>query len=1632
MDRRALRCWDLVASLRRSLQSWRWHPRALGAEPLCTDTWVGPAEANWDIAADWSTGEVPSSTDVACIGSGKTVFVTTASQQTGVLNDEGVLRVSNGSLEIANAIEVSSVHTLRMNGGTLTGSGTLRITSTFEWNNESTMSGSGSTVLESGASGAIEDPGIERTFALAQRSLVNEGTLTLGARAELRESEGAEIENVGTFIAAGGEIVTGSGAVPLFANKATFEKTKPGAVRINVSFRNEGTVQVQAGELYLEAGGSSSGASWDAAEGAHLAFQAGAFSLSGGSWSGTLRVGGEVTAEGVGGEGAHVSAFGTLTIGSGSMSVASLELSGGTLNGAGTLNIAGTLNWINESTMSGSGSTVLETGASGTIEDPGIERTFTIAHRSFVNKGTIAVGSQADLMESEGATLENVGTWTENGLSIGVGSGAAPLFVNTGTFQKTGGSATTRVEVDFENLGTIRETSGRFEFQHPVVPESSTRWGGAENPSSPGHPHSTCGDPVDCATGNDTETQTDLAVGGRGVGLDLTRTYNSQAGAAGEHGAFGYGWTSSFSDSLTVEKTAKTAVVHQANGSTVPFTETGEGTFVAPARTQDTLSGSSEAGYILTLADQIKYKFAGSNGRLESVTDRDGNATTLGYSGAGRLETITDPVTRKIKLAYNGEGLVESAEDPMGHVVKYTYEGGNLKSVTQPAEAGLRWQFKYDGSHQMTEVIDGRSGKTVNEYNGSHQVALQEGPAGHKLKFTYEGFHTKITNETTGSITSEYFTSNDEPSSITRGYGTGSATTESFTYNEGGYVTSVTNGNGHTTKYGYSGANDRTSMVDPVEHETKWTYDGAHDVLTMTTPRGEKTTIERDAHGNPEKISRPAPGSTTQTTKYKYTAHGELDSVTDPLEHTWKYDYDADGDRTSETDPEGDKRTWEYNEDSQEIATVSPRGNVEGVEAAKYTTATERDVQGRPLKVTDPLGHTTKYVYDGDGNVETTTDANTHKTTYTYNADNQPTKVKEPNGTVTETEYDGAGRVISQTDGNKHETKYVRNVIGEVTEVVDPLGRKTTKEYDKAGNLTSLTDPAKRTATYKYDAANRLKEITYSDGKTPTVKYTYDEDGDRTSMTDGTGTTTYGYDQLDRLTESKDGHGDIAGYVYNLANEQTKITYPNGKTVEHAYDKAGRLEKITDWLEHTTKFAYDPDSDLTTTAFPSGTGEEDEYVYNEADQMSETAMKKGGETLASLVYKRDNVGQLTKITSKELPGAEVTSYAYDENNRLTEAGANAYEYDAANNPTKTPGSTNVYDEANELEKSTGVTYAYDELGERTKTTPSSGPATSYGYDEAEDLTSVKRPEEGAIPAIEDIYAYDGNGLRASQTIGGITHYLTWDMTGELPLILSDGQNSYIYGPGNVPIEQISSGGEVLFLHHDQQGSTRMLTDTGGTVKATMTYDAYGNLAGHTGGSTTALGYDGQYTNQDTGLIYMRAREYDPATGQFLSLDPLQAITGQPYNFVTDNPLNETDPTGLIFGIPGTPSTSEVVKTISHVASGAAVVASVTAAGCAVAAAPTVVGEAVCGVVGTGALAAGTVATAADAYLAEAGVQSPGPAIFDALGLGTGFGGEMFEGALGDAELGAYAKTYGVLLSAAAYGEAFAESAFGCD
>jgi RHS repeat-associated protein len=118
------------------------------------------------------------------------------------------------------------------------------------------------------------------------------------------------------------------------------------------------------------------------------------------------------------------------------------------------------------------------------------------------------------------------------------------------------------------------------------------------------------------------------------------------------------------------------------------------------------------------------------------------------------------------------------------------------------------------------------------------------------------------------------------------------------------------------------------------------------------------------------------------------------------------------------------------------------------------------------------------------------------------------------------------------------------------------------------------------------------------------------------------------------------------------------------------------------------------------------------------------------------------------------------------------------------------------------------------------------------------------------------------------------------------------------GPGDQPIEQVNGERRALYLHHDQQGSTRLLTVRSRAAEGNYSFSAYGVTSGHGGTASTPLGYDGQYTSGDTGLIYLRARVYDPATAQFLSVDPIAAITRAPYTYARDNSLNRGDASGL--------------------------------------------------------------------------------------------------------------------------------------
>ena len=1048
--------------------------------------------------------------------------------------------------------------------------------------------------------------------------------------------------------------------------------------------------------------------------------------------------------------------------------------------------------------------------------------------------------------------------------------------------------------------GSYGDPSGQMPGSYPVAPNLV-----------PTH----CKDPVDCATGNLVESHTDLGVGGRGLGLALTRVYNSHAAAAASSpGAFGYGWSAAYREYVQTDSITGMVTVHHADGSTARFAPNGDGTYSATAAfVQATLAKNADGSFTYTLPNRRSFHFD-SSGRLQSEADRNANATTLNYSGS-QLGSVTDPAGRSITFSYNGDGTVASATDPAGHVVNYGYSSGNLTSVTDVSNGVT--QFGYDGSHQLTSITNPRGGLVKNTYDASNRVTSQTDPLGHTTAWQYLTNETKITAANV-IVTDETF-QNGQLASITRAQGTSSAATTTYAYDAALNRTKTTDPNGHSWSYGYDGQGNQTSVTDPLGHTTSRTYDTNRDVTSLKTPSGHQTQFGYDSHGNLTSVTRTYAETNTQAvTRFSYNGQGDRLQTTDPLNRSWSYGYDAYGDRTSATSPLGHKTTWTYDADSRIASITSARGNEPGANPASYTTQIQRDPLGNPTKITDPLGHATLRTYDANGNLTDSTDRDGRHTQTSYDANNQPAQVTRGDGSTQKTAYDADGHITAQTDGLGRQTKYGYDQLGRLTSLTDPLGRVQSYAYDPAGNRTSKVDQLGRTTSYSFDGANELTQITYSSGTPANVSYGYDADGHGTTMSDQSGSTTYAYDSLGRLASSTNGAGQKTSYGYDLADQLTSITYPPALvplnlggvqvqpqlgtgTVTRGYDQDGNLTTVADWLGNTTQFGYDAESNVTSATRPNGTAAAYSYDQNDA-----------------LVGLNDVPGQTTHTrTAEELlaltSGAANQSYAYDGAARLTGLGntSNAFQYDAADNPTQlssgvgptTVATAQTFDQANELTATQTATlqttFGYDTAGERTSAISSTGSGRSYTYDQAGNLAGYTATAPNGSVTVQSQYTYDGTGLRQTKTVANQLTNETYDLSGPLPLMIEDATYAYVTGPNGLPLEQINAAtGAVAYYSHDQLGSTTALSDQNGHTLAGYTYDPYGRVTSPSAAVTNPFQYAGQYTDAETGLQYLRARYYDPNTGQFIIRDPVASITRAPYSYGADSPLNAIDPTGL--------------------------------------------------------------------------------------------------------------------------------------
>lgn len=246
---------------------------------------------------------------------------------------------------------------------------------------------------------------------------------------------------------------------------------------------------------------------------------------------------------------------------------------------------------------------------------------------------------------------------------------------------------------------------------------------------------------------------------------------------------------------------------------------------------------------------------------------------------------------------------------------------------------------------------------------------------------------------------------------------------------------------------------------------------------------------------------------------------------------------------------------------------------------------------------------------------------------------------------------------------------------------------------------------------------------------------------------------------------------------------------------------------------------------------------------------------------------------------------QTTRYSYDKNNRMlleeTTSGAEkeiiSYTYD--------PNGNQLYKLKNTETENIGE----PELGIKLIEESDSG-VEKYEYNLYNQLT--KAVTNGKIST----YTYDGNGLRQSKTVNGETSSQIWNGGNVVMETNGSGESIANYYYGN-KLYGAKTSGKNVYYSYNGHGDTRKLTDTSGATVADYDYDAFGNQTSATESIYNPFRYNGQYTDEETGLIYLRNRYYDPQVGRFITEDPVQDGMNW-YVYCVNNPTRLADPMGL--------------------------------------------------------------------------------------------------------------------------------------
>ncbi len=349
------------------------------------------------------------------------------------------------------------------------------------------------------------------------------------------------------------------------------------------------------------------------------------------------------------------------------------------------------------------------------------------------------------------------------------------------------------------------------------------------------------------------------------------------------------------------------------------------------------------------------------------------------------------------------------------------------------------------------------------------------------------------------------------------------------------------------------------------------------------------------------------------------------------------------------------------------------------------------------------------------------------------------------------------------------------------------------------------------------------------------------------------------------------------------------------------------MVNLTNPHGQTTNFQYDGLSRMTRKSLANGAYST--YSYDAANRLLILVNKKSDDSnLSSYTYTYDNAGNLSAMTT--LAGTH--SYNYDKIYQLMQAthpvsSAENYTYDPVfNRLTSSDHNDWTYDSNNRLLSYNGFTFAYDANGSMTKKTETTtSKVTSYQYDYDNRLKRIDYPD-----GTYSEYRYDPFGNRINKDVNGTVTWFVYDLMKPLPDVIGEYDESgsltvaYTHGPGIDDVISMRRDGSNYFYLKDALGSVASLTDATEASVNNYEYDSFGKVVNRTENVTNPYGYTGKRLDRESGLMYYRARYYDPSIGRFASEDLIRFYDNvNYYNYANNNPMRYVDPDGRLAVVP---------------------------------------------------------------------------------------------------------------------------------